>query len=294
MLGNPARKMLLLLPLLFFLLDGASPLLAEEKAAVAPPVREYSFGSFPFLAQPTLEGIFSPLAAELSAALARPIHYESSANFEKFTDNLAQEQYDIAHIHPFDYVAIAAKAGYLPLVTRTEMLSALFVVKAESPLKNGQDLRGKKIGLPPKVATVSYLARLALLQAGIKPEMDVALRHFNTHQSCLQALLIGDIDACAVGPPVLRIFEAETQRQLRVILTSPEIPQTLFVVHQRVPPAEREIIQMTLLATRLQGVDPKLRKLFIPEAAAKGAYFRAVTDKEYDIVRSYLKMMTEK
>ena len=92
MLGNPARKMLLLLPLLFFLLDGASPLLAEEKAAVAPPVREYSFGSFPFLAQPTLEGIFSPLAAELSAALARPIHYESSANFEKFTDNLDHQR----------------------------------------------------------------------------------------------------------------------------------------------------------------------------------------------------------
>lgn len=283
----------LLLLLFLSFLAVAPSLLAAEKVAPSPAPREYSFGVFPFLAQTALEGIFSPLAGEISAALDRPIHYQSAATFEKFMANLEEQQYDIAHIQPFDYVSIAAKAGYLPVVTRAEMLPALFVVKAESPLQNGQDLRGKKIGLPPKVAAISYLAQVALLESGLKPGKDVKIQHFNTHQSCLQALLIGDIDSCAAGPPVVRLFEAQSQRPLRVILTSPEIPQTLFVVHPRVPPADREIIKKTLLATRLDGVDPALRTLFMPDAEAKGKYFRAVTDKEYDIVRGYLKMLSQ-
>lgn len=283
---------LLLLSLSFL---AAPRLMAADQASPSPAAREYTFGIFPFLAPATNEAVFGPIAAEISAALHRPVRFQSTGTFEKFMENLANQQYDIAHIQPFDYVQIAVKAGYLPLARRAEMLNAIFVVKPESPLHGAQDLRGKIIGLPTKVAASSYLAEVALVQAGIDRDKDVTLKHFTTHQACLQAVLIGDIDTCAAGTPVTRVFEGQTQRKFRVILTSPEIPQTLFVVHQRVPPADREIIKKTLLATRLNGVEPTLRKLFLPSADEnEGRYFIPVTDKDYDIVRHYLAMLGDK
>jgi phosphonate transport system substrate-binding protein len=149
------------------------------------------------------------------------------------------------------------------------------------------------LGLPPQTAAVSYLAKVALRESGLKPGKDVSLMYFKNHDSCMQTLLIGDIAACATGRSNMRLFVDRTGQPLRVILTSHEIPQTLFVVHQRVPAADRELIRKTLLATRLGGVDPKLRNLFMPSKDEKGAYFRAVTDKDYDIVRHYLKIMEQ-
>ncbi|MBC8318718.1 MAG: PhnD/SsuA/transferrin family substrate-binding protein [Desulfobulbaceae bacterium] len=105
---------MLLFFLLFVLIVDVFRLQAAEEVVPKSAAEEYSFGCFPFLAPPTLEGIFSPMAAELSTALNRTIRYQSADSFDKFMDNLKAQQYDIAHIQPFDYVRIAGKAGYLP------------------------------------------------------------------------------------------------------------------------------------------------------------------------------------
>lgn len=64
------------------------------------------------------------------------------------------------------------------------------------------------------MATVSNLATVTLLQAGLEPERDLILKYFSTHQSCLQQLQIGDIDACASGAAIQRV----TQKQSGVAL----------------------------------------------------------------------------
>ena len=266
------------------------PLTCRASAAAAQE-EHYTMGVFPFLPMPTLEGIFAPIAAELSRALGRPVRLQSASSFDKFTANLERQQYDIAHIHPFEYVLTGAKAGYVPVVTRTEKLKTVFAVTNESPLRAPRDLKGKVIGLPPENASVSYLAKVALIRSGLKPGRDFAVKHFSTHQSCLQQLLIGNIVSCATSPPALRLFEPQPQKPFRTILSSPEIPQTLFVVHRRIPAAQREAIKKALVQSRLPGIDPALRKLFIHKETGTEGYFRSVSDKDYDNVRSYLKLI---
>lgn len=288
-LSLPRFRLLFIGIALFAQLCAISPVCSAETPRSS---KEYTFGVFPFLAIPTLEGIFAPIAAELATALGRPVRLQSASSFEKFTDNLSQQQYDIVHIQPFEYVLNGKKSGYIPLATRNEMLKALFAVKPESSIKSARDLKGKVIGLPPKVAAVSYLARIALAESGLKPGRDVTIQYFNTHQSCLQQLLIGKIDSCACGEAILRVFEDQSNVNLRVVLASPEIPQTLFAVHRTVPAAERETIRKTLINSHLNGVDPKLRNLFIKSpGAGRGAYFRSAQDKDFNAVRNYLTLI---
>jgi phosphonate transport system substrate-binding protein len=288
------RLLALFLVNLLFFTTTACCLAGAEAASPPSPAKEYSFGVFPFLAPSTLEGAFAPIAEELAVALNRPVHFQATASFAKFRENLEMQEYDIAHVQPFDYVTVAAPAGYLPLVVRAQTLSAVFVVTAEIFLKDARDLSGRKIGLPPQTAAVTYLAKVALQQEGIELD-DVRFRYFSTHQACMQAALIGDVDSGAVGPTAFRLFEARSGRPFRVVLTSPEIKQTLFVVHERVAEADRELILRTLLETRLSGMEPGIRAhIFETNKTDKDVYFLPVTDQDYDIVRHYLEMSGDK
>lgn len=263
---------------------------AAAKPSVKAP-QEYTLAVFPFLPASNLEGIFAPIAAELSQALGKPVHFRVTPTYDDFTAALTEQKFDIVHINPFDYVQYGRSNGYQPLVARSEGLYAAFSVKAGSPIKRLSDLRGKRLGTPPRSGAVTYLARAAVIQVGIRPE-EVTVRHFANHLACLQQLQIGSVDACATSAPAARVFEAQLGLKLQPIGHSRTVPHVLFAAHRRIPSAEREKIKAALLASSLSTVDPTLRALFIePDSSSPGRYFRPVTDQDYEPVRRILKQL---
>lgn len=167
----------------------------------------YQFGVFPHLAAGQIENVFAPMAADLSRAIGRTVGLKTKPTFEAFMEELDGQVYDIAFVQPFDYVWAHDKHGYIPLARRGEPLTGLIVVKTDSPLRSLGELKGKKIGLPPEVAAVSHLTKMALLQAEIDPRTDIKLQYYKAHDSCLQQLLIGGIDACGTTAYTLRFFK---------------------------------------------------------------------------------------
>jgi phosphonate transport system substrate-binding protein len=244
----------------------------------------YSFGVFPFLPAARLEAVFAPIAGDLGRAVHRDISYRSAATYEQFSARLARQEFDIAHIQPFDYVRTAAGSGYLPIARRNAILAAIAVVPDESPIRTLRDLRGATVVMPPEVAATSYLGWLALMRAGLDPRKDLTVRYVEDHHSCIHQVLIGNGAACFTGIQSARLFESRTGRKLRVVGRSPAIPQTLFVVHSRVPADDREIIRRTLLDTKLAGLAPELVE-FLSEDA-RGPFIPA-RDADYDVVREY-------
>lgn len=266
-----------------------------EPTEQQPRPHEYTMGVFPFLAKPVLEGVFAPIAAELSAALKREIRLQTASSFEKFSEQLAAGTFDIAHVHPFEQVIAGEKAGYIPVATRTELLQGVVSVREKSPVRTPRDLKGKTVGFPPRVASVSYLARYALSRAGVDPERDIVIKHFSTHTSCLQQLLIGNIDACASGKASLRLFEDQSGKKFRVVLSSPEVTQTLFVVHRRVPEPERAKIRDTIIRSELATIAPQFRSIFLkgPRGDGTEGYFRPLAEGELTVIRRYLRELRE-
>lgn len=262
--------------------------LSRRTGADAPA---YTLGVFPYLSATTLEDVYSPIAAELARSLGRPVRFATTSSYEAFAQKLRDGEYDIAFVQPFDYAGTASRAGYLPVAAAYHTIEAVFFVTDRSPIQSAAELRGRTIGLPPKPSAVSYLARMALLEKGLRPGVDVRLRHFSSHQSCLQQLLIGNVDSCVSAADIARIFESRMRTHLRFILKSPTIPAPLFVAHARLPGGERERIRETLVSTELAGIPPQLRHLFTRGGELKDRYFRAVPDSEYDKVRRYLQSL---
>jgi len=262
----------------------ASPLTssAEPTAAQQP----YIMGVFPFVPTATIEGIFAPLAAELSQALGRPVKLRSASSFDKFTDELKNRVFDIAFIQPFDYASWAKARGFLPLASRNEILNSYIVVKNDSPIRALKDLKGKSMGMPPKVSAVSFLNRLVTIKAGLTPDKDVTFVYLASHQACLQRLMIGNVAACGVSPTAVRLAEMQLKTTFRLIHESPAIPTPLFVVKKELPQKDRDTMLRVLITTDLAGVKAELRNKFVE---TKEKPFRKATDKEYDVVRAMMK-----
>lgn len=275
---------------LFLILSLLTPPVELQASSAEAVAAEYTMGVFPFIPTASIEGIFAPLAAEISRATGRPIKLRTTTSFEKFMDELRSRSYDIAFIQPFDYVDIAKPGGYLLLAARNDRLTSHIVVKQDSSIKTLKDLKGKSLGMPPKVAAVSFMNLVAIKKAGLRPEHDVKIIYLASHQACLQQMMIGKVDACGVSPPGVRLVEQQMKTRFRLIHETPEIPSPLFVIKKELPVREREAVKAALLASDLHGVNPQLRSMFLGQVPKP---FRVTTEQDYDVIQTYLKLLRQ-
>ncbi len=271
--------------LLLILAVWPSPSVRAETPAPGAEKPGYLFGVFPHLAAGQIENMFAPVAAELSRVLGRPVHLKTKPSFEGFMKELEKETYDVAFVQPFDYVWAHDKYGYQPLARRDEPLLGVIAVKPDSSFQSLQDLRGKRVGLPPEVAAVSHLTKMALLQVKIDPRKDVMLQHYKAHDSCLHQLLVGDVDACGTAAYPVRFFEDKWDVKFRVLSTTQTIPHSLFIAHPRVSKGDRELIKKTIVSWSGSEAGRKL----LEQTGLKP--FVSTDNAEYDVVRAYTRKM---
>lgn len=216
-----------------------TPLLAESQESAA----SYRLGIFPYMAPRQTVELFGPVAASMQDALKYPVRLESAATFPDFTRELAAGRYDIAHIQPFDYPDAVEKYGYLPIARLDAPLAARLVVRDDSPIQKLEDLRGTILALPPASSAIARMALRALHDHQLVPGRDIEVRHFGSHDSCLQQVWTGAAGACGTSQAPILVFEKRMQASLRPIYDTPALPHTLFVVHRRVPAVHRIKLQ---------------------------------------------------
>lgn len=245
--------------------------------------KEYVMGVFPHLPPRDLENVFAPMAQDLGKHVGRHVALSSSTTFERFSENLDKQEFDIAFVQPFDYIRMADKFGYRPLATRVEKLAAIVVVKPDSPLTRLAELKGQRIALPPESSAVSLLFLGQLRANKIDPDKDVKLSRHRSHVSCMQQVIIGEADACVTAAPALRFFKEKMHADFKIIAQSREIPHTLFTVHPRVPKKDREALRARILGWDKtdEGKELLARGQLTP--------FVPISDTDYNIVRQLSK-----
>lgn len=244
--------------------------------------RHYRFGVFPHLPPSRLEQIYRPIALEFKRALHHDIEFRSTGTYEAFADKLADEYYDIAFLQPFDYVWAHDQNGYQAVARRSESLTAIFIVKHDSPLRALTDLQGKVVAHPPRQAAVSMQSRRALRDAGFVLDRDVTTNYYRSHYSCFQQVLINAADACVTARQALRFSAKKLGQAFDIIHETPPLPHTLFAIHKRVPAPERKLIQDTILNWPRTQAGKRIL------ANGRLNPFVLATDDKYDVIRRFL------
>jgi ABC-type phosphate/phosphonate transport system substrate-binding protein len=209
-----------------------------------------AFGVFPYLPALTVEKLYGPVAVELAEVLGTDIQLKTKETFEDFGEEVAVGAYDLLVCHPFLYVEASARQGYVPLARVDQELRAVLLSRDAQELRSLEALRGQTIALPPRLASVSYLMALALIEAGLRPDGDVPLRHYQTKVSCLHAVAAGDAVACVVPSFMLDQLDAIKKMGLHPVWRSAPVSSLLFAAHPRVPAAKRDGVTGRLVGWR--------------------------------------------
>ena len=242
----------------------------------------YKFGAFPMIAVGQIDKVFSPVAAEFARILGRPVHFRTKPSFAEFRNELSLETYDIAVVQPFDYVLAYDHYHYLPLARFDKPLITSIMVLSDSSLRGLQNLKGAKVAFPPTTAASTLTAKKALQDAGFDLKRDLSVQYTKSHDSCLQLVMVKAVDACVTSVRATHVFEAKWGKHFHSIFNTPGIPNTLFVVHRRVPKEVRDILLKTVTSW--------------PESSQTGREFIEINnnqrlipavDAEYDVVRKF-------
>jgi len=251
-----------------------SPVSANQSAK-----KNYTLGAFPHLPPREMEAIYAPMTANLAKHLGVNIVFKTSSSFESFREKTSRAAFDIVFVQPFYYIQLAEQYGYLPLATRSEVLETIVVANKDSPINGIEDLRGKTVALPPKIAAVSLMLRAHLRKHNFVIGKDVFISHYKSHLSCLQQVLIRKADVCGTVIAGLRNFRNKMKANMKIISRTDSIPHTLFAVNPQMSEDHRNLILKTILSWNNSDEGRKLLK--------KGHFtpFVQAFDEDYDSVR---------
>jgi phosphonate transport system substrate-binding protein len=197
----------------------------------------------------------SGIQDDLSAALGIKVTEINAADYNAVVEAMRTKHADIASFGPVTYVQAVERAGVEAMVVVAPFgdksqagYTSKIIVKAGSPLKNLQDLRGKTFAfVDPSSTSGNYVPTLELMNAfpGMTNEdfhtngrFFSSVSYSGRHQNGLQAVLNGDVDAVPVASDILdgelsagRVKESD----FTVIHQSPLIPNAPISIRKDLP-----------------------------------------------------------
>lgn len=220
-------------------------LLPCAQAAESQPL---SMGVFPYLSTRALLDVYQPIRIDIAEAMKRPVHLFTAQSFEAYADQARQGAYDILITPPHFALLAQRQAGYIPLVVYTRKLRGIFVVARNSAIHGLQDLKGKRIATPTRLALVTIMGRQWLRENGLAPNADVVLLDRASHANAVEAVRRGDAEAAITTSTALAQMSAELRDSVRVVAQTPYAPHVMYLVHPRLGKMAIERIKAALLA----------------------------------------------
>ncbi|WP_081263263.1 phosphonate ABC transporter substrate-binding protein [Pseudomonas putida] len=223
---------------------------------------------------------------QLQAQLGMPVKPFVATDYNGVIEALRSRKLDVAYLGPFSYVLanqVAGAEAFAVAVTRKTGKSAyhsLIISRADSPIKSLADLKGHTFAfVDPSSASGHLFPKAGLEQAGYTPESTFSRMIFSgSHDASILAVANRKVDAAAVADRILATALAQgsvKQGELKVVWTSPDIPESPMVWRKDLDPALKQ-----KLAAALANVKD------VPwgdQGMLDG--FQPTTDAAYDVVR---------
>ncbi|RMG33545.1 MAG: phosphate/phosphite/phosphonate ABC transporter substrate-binding protein [Gammaproteobacteria bacterium] len=226
---------------------GLWSLLANVPPATASNCRQPEgtciFGVFPHSSTRQIATTYQTIAEELSLVLDRDVRLQTARSIPEFLKRLRQHRYDIALAGIGHYLMVAEPAGYIPLAHRENPLHYVLVTPQESPLRDIDDLRGRRLGLMPPQNGTSIAGQLILRDHGLDPQKDLTVVRLGSQQGCIHAMLTAQVDACAIAEPVVETFEAMMNRHFRILARSEDLPNVSYLASPLLAPDQIEALR---------------------------------------------------
>lgn len=241
-----AIRSILLVTLLILALP--VPVGAAEKAL--------TMAIFPYLPVPEILRRYTPLAAYLERETGLPVSVRVAGNLDEHIKAIGNDNVDIALIGPVPYIHLVQQYGAKPKLARFESggkstLVGVIAVRKDSPHAALADLRDASIAFGDRQSTMTHVVpRYLLIKAGLPRGLPARHTFVGTHhRNVALGVLAGDFDA---GAMKMEVFQEFAARGLRILATTPGVPDFLFIARSNLPAASVEKLREAMLRLKNQ------------------------------------------
>jgi phosphonate transport system substrate-binding protein len=234
---------------------------------------------------------FTPLLWYLQKRTDLSLTLSVSKDYETHMDQVGSGKVDIALMGPASYVAMADRYGAKELLCNFEVNGSPYfhgyiITRKDNPATSIKDLVGKSFASSSRNSTMSYiLPRYMFIQAGV-PFPEAHLQIVRSHNNVCLNILAGDVNAGGVRE---KAYLKYRNKELKIIATSPEIREHLFVATGNLNSKTLALIRDALFDIR---APEEAQKLLMPIKSTLTALV-AVEDKDYDELRTIIRAVRQ-
>lgn len=248
----------------------ATPALAQEN-------RTYTFGIVPQQPPSELAKLWTPFLNYLSEKTGYQLVFGTSRGIGPFSERLYDGKYDFSYANPYHYTVAHDRVGYEAIAKRKNVsLRGILVVKADSNIRQVNELDGQDIGFPSETAFAATLVTRAHFNNN---NFSITPQYVNSHNAVYRGVINGRFPA---GGGVLRTFNnlPEQERdKLKILWTSDDYSAHAFMAHPNVPAEVVEKVQQAMV----EMADDKVGKIWLKRIRIPA--IEAAKNNEWDDIR---------
>lgn len=206
-------------------------LLVAACIAPASAARELVLGVLAYRPKPIMEQAWQPLVESLSDAIPDASVRLRLLDSDEMANALQRQELDFVFTNPSHFIALrgenALSGALATLVTQyqdvpTAYIGGVIITRSDrTDLRDLSSLNGKRIATPDRNFLGGYVAQAyEMLLAGIQPDMVELRTGSDVHDSVVDAVLKGEVDAGFIRTGLIEQLEREgriSRSQLRVI-----------------------------------------------------------------------------
>jgi phosphonate transport system substrate-binding protein len=218
--------------------------------------KTYSFDVVPQFTAAKIYTTWSPLLQRVGQDAGLCFELRVSPTIPEFEQKLLKGEPEFVFLNPYHAVLAYQKKKYQPLLADSEdLLTGILVVRADSPVKSLDELKGKNVTFPaPNAFAASLLIRAELA----KRKIDINPVFVKTHSNVYRSIISKDVLAGGGVNNTLDNEAPEVRQQLRILFETPAYTPHPVATHPSVPAAVREKFLKAMLKL---GQDEEGRKL---------------------------------
>lgn len=223
---------------------------APPPAAELPPLQ---MGIMPFLSTEQLFRFFTPMRQYLEQKLGRQVVMSTAPDFRTSLSRAIYADYDIYVTAPHFALLLEQENGYRRVARMARLLDAVILVRKNDPVKHIEDLRGRRIASPNKLALISILGEQILRQHGMEARRDYEIQEALSHRNTLIRVSENDADAALTSLGALEHMPPAVRDRLRVLVSMPPLPHLMIMAGPKLAQTEYHAVSDAVLGFTRQG-----------------------------------------
>jgi phosphonate transport system substrate-binding protein len=204
-------------------------------------------GILPYLNVHKLYRVYLPVKRELEQAISRPVILASAPNYSSFLERTLAGEYELVVTAPHFALLAERESGFRRVAKAVPQLQGALIVRKDSDIQSVQDLHGRTVAMPDKLALMTLLGESLLNQHGLVAGDNVQIKHVPGINRSILLVSRNQADAAISVVGAINSMPVHVQDSLEVLSLTGATAHLMFMASPTLDETDYQKLTRSLL-----------------------------------------------